>query len=123
MDQGSPSLNAAVIFFIDSEYLVHDIRTRPPSSVDIQRIVAQTGDPLRLPQRFLARAQRRLRALSLGDVFGEDDDAADSAIAGPPGKNLAPDPLHGSIRPYELSLFPAHFLARQTAPVFLAPRL
>ena len=89
MDQGSPSLDGVLELLIDPENLVHDIRTRPFSGTDIERVAAQSRDPLRLFKRFLALAERRVSALALGDVFGENDDPTDLAVTGQPGSNLS----------------------------------
>ena len=69
MDQGGPSIDGPFELLIDSEDLVHDIGTGPCSRIDIQRIAAQSADPLRLPKRLLALAERSIRALAFGNVL------------------------------------------------------
>ena len=111
MDQGSPSLNGALIFFIDSEYLVHDIRTRPQPSVDIQPIAAQAGNALCLPQRFLAVAQPEPRFDVFGNIRDRAEDARDLAVR--PGDRVFP-----IVEPMVRSILRRHLLDLVHAPVF-----
>ena len=61
MDQGSPSLNRALVLLADAEQAVKDIRTCPCSFDDVCPVTAEAGNTLRLraaiPRLLAAPAQ------------------------------------------------------------------
>jgi len=83
MDQGEPPLDRALVVLVDSENLVHYLRTRPGSRIEIEDIAAQPGYSLRFAQKFFALPQLLCDPDPLSDFAGDAEQADHLSVFAP----------------------------------------